>query len=92
MTKSFIDVVQDITRVGLGIPVKTKTLSSRPYCRSRNSLSALNFTSGWSQPSDQAMVASIGDSSQKNFDPGLSLRQMAPKYFLLNLTPLTTAP
>ena len=46
MAKSFIDVVQDSPRMGLGIPVKTKTLSLEPKHHSRNRLSALNFTGG----------------------------------------------
>ena len=47
MVKYFIDVVQDSPRTGLGIPVKTKTPSLKPYYRLRDRLSALNFTSGW---------------------------------------------
>ena len=47
VSKSFIDVVQDFPRTALGIPVKTKTPSLGPYCRSWNRLSALNFTSDW---------------------------------------------
>ena len=47
MAKSFIDVVQDSPRTGLGIPVKTKKKTSlEPIHHPRNSLSALNFTGG----------------------------------------------
>ena len=50
MAKSFIDVVQDSPRTGLGIPVKTKKKPSlEPIHRLRNRLSALNFTGGWFQ-------------------------------------------
>ena len=49
MSKSFIDVVQDSPRMGLGIPVKTKTPSLEPKHHPRNRLSALNFTGGWFQ-------------------------------------------
>ena len=48
MAKSFIDVVQDSPRKGLGIPVKTKKKTSlEPIHRPRNQISALNFTGGW---------------------------------------------
>ena len=49
MAKSFIDVVQDSPRTGLGIPVKTKTPSLEPKRHPWNRLSALNFTGGWFQ-------------------------------------------
>ena len=50
MAKSFIDVVQDSPRTGLGIPVKTKkTPSLEPIHRPRNRLSALNFAGSWFQ-------------------------------------------
>ena len=49
MAKSFIDVVQDSPRTGLGISVKTKTPSLEPKHHPRNRLSALNFTDGWFQ-------------------------------------------
>ena len=50
MAKSFIDVVKDSPRTGLGIPVKTKNpLSLEPTNRPRNRLSALNITGGWFQ-------------------------------------------
>ena len=48
MAKSFIVVVQDSPRTGLGIPVKTKkTPYLEPIHHPRNRLSALNFTGGW---------------------------------------------
>ena len=48
MAKSFIDVVQDSPRTGLGIPVKTKKPPHlEPIHHPRNRLSALNFTGGW---------------------------------------------
>ena len=40
MEKSFIDVVQDSPRAGLGIPVKNKTPSLEPKHHPRNRLSA----------------------------------------------------
>ena len=44
MSKSFIDVVQDSPRTGLGIPVKTKKDPSlEPIHRPRNHLSALTL-------------------------------------------------
>ena len=49
MVKSFIDVVQDSPRTGLGIPVKTKNPSLEPKHHTRNRLSALNFMGGWFQ-------------------------------------------
>ena len=50
MAKSFIDVVQDSPKTGLGIPVKTKKKPSHePIHRPRNRLSALNFASSWFQ-------------------------------------------
>ena len=50
MAKSFIDVVQDSPRTGLGIYVKTKKmLSLEPLYRPRNRLSALNFAVSWFQ-------------------------------------------
>ena len=49
MAKSFKEVVQDSSRTGLGIPVKTKNPLSRTNTPPRNRLSALNFASGWYQ-------------------------------------------
>ena len=49
MAKSFIDVVQDSPKTGLGIPVKTKNPFREPYYHLRNRLSALNFSRGWFQ-------------------------------------------
>ena len=50
MAKSFIDVVKDSPRTGLGIPVKIlKTTFLEPIHRLRNRLSASNFTGGWFQ-------------------------------------------
>ena len=50
MAKSFMDVVQNSPRTGLGIPVKNKKKPSlEPILHPRDRLSALNFTSGWFQ-------------------------------------------
>ena len=50
MAKSFTDVVQDSSRTGLGIPVKTKKKPSlEPIPRPRNRISALNFPGSWFQ-------------------------------------------
>ena len=45
MSKSFIDVVKDSSRTGLGTPVETEK-PLEPYFRSRDCFSALNFTNG----------------------------------------------
>ena len=51
MAKSFIDVVQDSPRTGLGIPVRSKKppLSNQLH-RPRKRLSAINFTDSWFHP------------------------------------------
>ena len=49
MAKSFINVVQDSPRTGLGISAQAKTPSLEPKHHPRNRLSALNFTGGWFQ-------------------------------------------
>ena len=64
MAKSFIDVVQESPRTGLGIPVKTKKKPSlEPIHRPRNRLSALNFADSWFQLKlayDSSVVRSSG--------------------------------
>ena len=47
MAKSFIDVVQDSPRTGLGIPVKTKKPLSRTNTRPEEPMS-VQFRSDWS--------------------------------------------
>ena len=72
MAKSFIDVVQDSSRTGLGIPVKTKKKPSlEPIHRLRNRLSASYFTGSWFQPKvayDSSVIRS----------PGISTRGYSP--------------
>ena len=63
MAKSFIDVVQDSPRTGVGIRVKTKTPYLEPKRHPRNRLSALNFTGGWFQLKvtyDSSVIRSSG--------------------------------
>ena len=64
MAKSFIDVVQDSPRTGLGIPVKTKkNPSHEPIHYPWNRLSALNFAGSWYQLNvayDSSVVRSPG--------------------------------
>ena len=49
MAKSFIDIVQDSPRTGLGIPLITEKPPLEPIHRARNRISALNFSGGWFQ-------------------------------------------
>ena len=60
MAKSFINVVQDSPRTGLG-----KTPSLEPKHHPRNRLSALNLTGGWFQfkvAYDSSVIRSPGTS------------------------------
>ena len=64
MAKSFMDVVQDSPRTGLGILVKNqKTSSLKPIDQPRNRLSALIFTDGSFQVNvvyDSSVIRSPG--------------------------------
>ena len=85
MAKSFIDVVQDSPKTGLGIPFKTKkTLFS-------NRLSALDFTGGWfwlKFAYDSSVIRSPGTSSRghklarrndKQHQPGQDQKESFPE-------------